>query len=61
MSKRTKSRQPFDRVSFALRLVRGGLPLDEAARRASVSPERLERALGTDDRPKDRRTKEKTT
>ncbi len=46
MSKRTKSRNPTDRIGLAARLMRKGLPLDEAARRASVSEGQLQRALG---------------
>ncbi|MDP9477479.1 MAG: hypothetical protein M3R38_17645 [Actinomycetota bacterium] len=41
-----KSRNPPDRISLGLRFMRRGLSLDEAARRASVSPEQLRRALG---------------
>ncbi len=41
-----KARNPANRIVTALRLVRKGLPLDEAARRASVSEEQLQRALG---------------
>ncbi len=46
MSKRTKARNPTDRVALALRLMRKGLPLDAAARRASVSEEQVRKALG---------------
>jgi hypothetical protein len=43
---KVKKRKPFDRVAFAARLMKGGLPFEEAARRASVSEEKLGRALG---------------
>lgn len=51
MSKRTKARNPTNRVALALRLIRRGLPLDAAARRASVSEEQLKRALGIREHP----------
>ncbi len=47
MSKRTKTRQPADRIAKAARLVKGGLSIEEAARRAAVSEAQLRRALGT--------------
>jgi hypothetical protein len=46
MSKR-KARNPTNRLALALRLVAQGLPLNAAARRASISEEQVRKALGT--------------
>ena len=47
MKRHEKQRGTERRITFALRLLRGGFPLEEAARRAYISEERLQRALGT--------------
>ncbi len=47
MSKRTKARNHTNRLALALRLVAQGLPLEAAARRASISEEQVRKALGT--------------
>jgi hypothetical protein len=56
VSKKTKARSPIDRVGLAARLMWGGLPLKEAARRASISEEQLRRALGVAELGKSKRT-----
>jgi hypothetical protein len=45
MNRRAKQRGTERRITFALRLLRGGFPLEEAARRSYISQERLQRAL----------------
>jgi hypothetical protein len=50
MNRHEKQRRTERRVTFAFRLLRNGFPLEEAARPAYISEERLQRALGIDHR-----------
>ena len=41
-----KARRPLNRINLAARLIRQGLSIGDAARRANVSEEQVRRALG---------------